>query len=102
MEMDHEMMNTKIGHLKPLMPNSILKPENLERLNGQDDIPFSKVLKDSIYSIDQLRQNANLQAEKVKAEFDCPKCGETVIGRCGQCKKLSREYTCPKCGFVGP
>jgi len=45
---------------------------------------------------------ANLQAEGIKAEFKCPKCGEDTIGRCERCKKLSRPYTCSKCKFVGP
>lgn len=44
----------------------------------------------------------NLESEEVKAEFSCPDCGKTVMGRCGTCRKLSREYTCPDCGFMGP
>ncbi|AAT43748.1 zinc finger domain-containing protein [Picrophilus oshimae] len=34
--------------------------------------------------------------------FDCPNCGEAVIGRCKQCREHSTDYVCPKCGFKGP
>jgi len=45
---------------------------------------------------------ANLEAEKIKAEFDCPSCGEIRIGRCERCKKMSRPYVCSGCSFEGP
>lgn len=59
------LMNSKIGHIQPLMPNSILKPENLEKFRGDETQPFSDVLKDSINSINNLQKNANTQVEKL-------------------------------------
>jgi flagellar hook-basal body complex protein FliE len=63
--MTDPLMNSTIGHIQPLMPNSILKPENLEKLYGEEKTSFSKVLKDSIQSINNLQQNANNQVEKL-------------------------------------
>ncbi|MGP6219810.1 zinc finger domain-containing protein [Caldiplasma sukawensis] len=34
--------------------------------------------------------------------FDCPQCGEQVIGRCRICREQTTPYTCEKCGFQGP
>jgi len=34
--------------------------------------------------------------------FNCPQCGETVIGRCKQCRDQSVVYKCGKCGYSGP
>ncbi|MGP6206540.1 zinc finger domain-containing protein [Cuniculiplasma sp. SKW3] len=34
--------------------------------------------------------------------FDCPSCGESIIGRCRNCREHSTPYTCEKCGFTGP
>jgi len=34
--------------------------------------------------------------------FKCPKCGNTEVGRCDQCRDQSVSYECKKCGFVGP
>jgi len=39
---------------------------------------------------------------KHSTEFPCPKCGETRIGRCAQCRDQSVAYKCPACGFKGP
>lgn len=61
--MDNAFLDTKIGHIKPVMPNSILQPE---KMGQQEEIPsFSKVLNDSIQSINNLQKNANVQAEKL-------------------------------------
>jgi len=40
--------------------------------------------------------------DKGSATFGCPQCGETVLGRCKQCRDQSVMYTCTKCGFSGP
>ncbi|MEM4835367.1 zinc finger domain-containing protein [Ferroplasma sp. Type II] len=34
--------------------------------------------------------------------FECPNCGEEMIGRCKQCREHSTQYECQKCGFKGP
>ncbi|MCL4359042.1 MAG: zinc finger domain-containing protein [Candidatus Thermoplasmatota archaeon] len=34
--------------------------------------------------------------------FDCPNCGEEVIGRCKDCREHSTHYVCSACGFQGP
>jgi predicted RNA-binding Zn-ribbon protein involved in translation (DUF1610 family) len=39
---------------------------------------------------------------KHSTEFPCPKCGETRIGRCAQCRDQSVAYKCEACGFKGP
>ena len=44
----------------------------------------------------------NLVGQEDFVKFDCPKCGETIIIRCKQCKQLSNSYKCEKCGFEGP
>ena len=36
------------------------------------------------------------------SEFNCPKCGGSVIVRCEHCRTISAKYTCGKCGFTGP
>ncbi|MHB8360897.1 MAG: zinc finger domain-containing protein [Thermoplasmataceae archaeon] len=36
------------------------------------------------------------------AIFDCPKCGENLLGRCRNCREHSTAYSCEKCGFQGP
>lgn len=36
------------------------------------------------------------------AIFECPQCGEELIGRCKDCREHSTKYDCPKCGFQGP
>lgn len=36
------------------------------------------------------------------AIFKCPKCSETEIIRCGDCRKIAAPYKCHKCGFEGP
>lgn len=63
--MTDPLMNSNIGHIKPLMPNSIIKPENLEKLPGEDEQSFSRILKDSIQSINNLQKNAQDQVEKL-------------------------------------
>jgi predicted RNA-binding Zn-ribbon protein involved in translation (DUF1610 family) len=35
-------------------------------------------------------------------KFDCPSCGNFVIGRCANCRDQSAIYVCPDCGFSGP
>ena len=42
-----------------------------------------------------------LTGEKV-VSFDCPNCGDFVIGRCKHCRDQSATYTCPECGYTGP
>ncbi|MDR1690863.1 MAG: zinc finger domain-containing protein [Candidatus Methanoplasma sp.] len=34
--------------------------------------------------------------------FKCPKCGNSDIGRCDQCRDQSVSYECKNCGFIGP
>ncbi|HEV2231714.1 MAG TPA: zinc finger domain-containing protein [Thermoplasmata archaeon] len=34
--------------------------------------------------------------------FPCPQCGDSVLGRCANCRDQSVLYRCPKCGFEGP
>ena len=34
--------------------------------------------------------------------FDCPNCGENIIGRCRNCREHNTPYTCEKCNFTGP
>ncbi|MBL7160205.1 MAG: DUF1610 domain-containing protein [Candidatus Aenigmarchaeota archaeon] len=44
----------------------------------------------------------NLIGQEDFVKFECPKCGESVVIRCGQCRKLSTLYKCLKCEFEGP
>ncbi|MCL4350378.1 MAG: zinc finger domain-containing protein [Candidatus Thermoplasmatota archaeon] len=32
--------------------------------------------------------------------FDCPECGDSIIGRCRSCREHSTKYTCEKCGYT--
>ncbi|UCF08964.1 MAG: DUF1610 domain-containing protein [Thermoplasmata archaeon] len=34
--------------------------------------------------------------------FPCPSCGNSVIGRCANCRDQSVVYYCKACGFQGP
>ncbi|MCL4331609.1 MAG: zinc finger domain-containing protein, partial [Candidatus Thermoplasmatota archaeon] len=34
--------------------------------------------------------------------FECPSCGEELIGRCKECREHSTAYVCDHCGFTGP
>ncbi|MEE9223315.1 MAG: zinc finger domain-containing protein [Thermoplasmata archaeon] len=34
--------------------------------------------------------------------FKCPKCHESEIGRCSNCRDQSVTYVCKACGFEGP
>ncbi|MCL4328564.1 MAG: zinc finger domain-containing protein [Candidatus Thermoplasmatota archaeon] len=40
--------------------------------------------------------------ERDYSVFACPSCGESELGRCGECREHSTSYVCQKCGFVGP
>jgi len=40
--------------------------------------------------------------ESGSTTFSCPQCGETVLGRCKQCRDQSVVFVCGKCGFQGP
>lgn len=40
--------------------------------------------------------------ERGSAEFPCPGCGETYLGRCPQCRDQGVGYECDDCGFAGP
>ena len=46
--------------------------------------------------------NKNLVSEDNFTQFKCPKCGETTIVRCEDCRRKSVVYVCEKCGFEGP
>ncbi len=35
-------------------------------------------------------------------EFGCPKCNDSTIIRCDECRKTYTRYRCPKCAFEGP
>ncbi|MGC8676534.1 MAG: zinc finger domain-containing protein [Candidatus Micrarchaeia archaeon] len=35
-------------------------------------------------------------------EFKCPKCGNSTIVRCRECRENFRTYKCEVCGFEGP
>ena len=32
--------------------------------------------------------------------FDCPECGDSIIGRCRSCREHSTKYSCEKCGYT--
>ncbi len=35
-------------------------------------------------------------------DFACPRCSETIIVRCDDCRKNYTRYRCSKCHFEGP
>lgn len=39
---------------------------------------------------------------KGSASFNCPQCGQVLVGRCKQCRDQSVPYKCTGCGFTGP
>ena len=63
--MSGEGIPNSLGHIKPVMPNSIIKPENLEHRPESEKGSFSNILKDSIQSINKAQVNANTQVEKL-------------------------------------
>lgn len=63
--MDSPIIPSHLGHIKPVMPNSIIKPENFDVGNNDQAGSFSKILKDSIQDINSLQKNAQGQVEKL-------------------------------------
>ena len=60
-----ESIPNNLGHIKPYMPNTIIKPGNLGGFPEDDEGSFSKVLENSIQSVNKLQKNAGEQVEKL-------------------------------------
>lgn len=58
-----ELIPNNLSHIKPLMPNTILKPENLRPGGKEEDGSFSKILESSIQSVNKLQKDAGMQVE---------------------------------------
>ena len=60
-----EILPNNLNHIRPVMPNSILRPEALKEVPGREDQSFSKILENSIQSVNRLQKDAGVQVEKL-------------------------------------